>query len=156
MFPTSGFSGLGAAKQAVDGLAGLFVDVISVWPIVAAYTPRNTLQLSDLVLGTGTLGELVGPATPEAGDVYQDPSTGNSIWLFPSPAGGWVWQYNGSSPAPPVTIFGFACADDSGSGGTNLYGVTLPLAAPITLSRAGLIIAEPVEFIFPPSVFLPQ
>lgn len=151
MIPASALCGLGGAIAAVSGgFVDLFPDVVSVWPIVEPYVPSPTLQLADLVLGSGTVGELNSGNTPGGDDVYVDPLTGLAVWVFEPPAGGWHWQYDGTTPAPGKIVYGFAAADDSGAG-TNLYGVTPPLAVPIVLSGPRLLLLDKAVFTFGPS-----
>lgn len=138
-----------AARIASDPVYLGLATFLRVLPILAPYVPAVTLVKTDLTLGTGTLGSVDATVVPTSGF---DPVTGQYKILVPPPAGGWTWNYDGASPAPPVTVYGYALVDKAT--GNVLMGVTDRLNPGILLTGPGLVILDEFSFLLllPPLV----
>jgi hypothetical protein len=131
-----------AARIASDPAVLGLTTFLQVAPILANYTPDVTLEKSSLTLGTGTLAPLDATAITESG---LDAVTGQFKILVPPPSGGWTWNYDGVSPAPPQSIFGFALLD--ASTGDDLFAVTDRLPTPILLTVASLVVFDEMSML---------
>lgn len=131
-----------AARLATDPAQLGLTTFLQAIPIIASYVPNVTLTPAMLSLGTGSLAPLAATIAPIVGI---DPATGQQKILIPPPAGGWKWAYDGTTPTPPVTVFGFAVSDVAT--GLKLIGVTTPLNPPVTLNVASLLIEDEISFL---------
>lgn len=131
-----------AARIASDPAELGLTTFLQAVPILAPYTPSLSLVPGGLTLGTGTLAALASTVVPVVGI---DPLTGQWKILIAPPAGGWKWAYDGASPAPPVTVYGYAVTDVAT--GAKLMGVTTPLNPPLVLSAAALLIEDELSFL---------
>lgn len=127
-----------AGDPAFLGLA-TFLQVV---PIIANYDPSTTLVAGSLTLGSGTLAPIAATVVPVTGI---DPASGLPKILVEPPAGGWTWAYDGVTPAPPVSIFGYACLD--AATGLVLMGVTAKLSTPLILGGAALVVLPEFSFL---------
>lgn len=142
MMPCAGLYPSIAARIVSDTAHLGLTTFLQAVPILAPYVPAVTLAVGGLTLGTGTLAPLASTVVPIAG---LDPLTGQYKLLCLPPAGGWKWAYDGTTPAPTVTVYGFAVTDVAT--GALLMGVTYPLAAPLILAGPALVIADELSFL---------
>lgn len=107
-------------------------------PILGPYTPGQTLQLSDLVLGSGDLAPIdTGVATYVFG---VNPLTRDPLAQIPTPVGGFVWEY-ADTPVAPVPVYGFAFYDSSAGG--KLFATSAVLDnAPLILNGGEVLVFD--------------
>lgn len=127
------------ATELAAGLTTLIGGAFRVYPILANYAPSADLVLADLVLGSGTLGQKF-RNVPAAAAI--DAESGLPKIYIPTRNGGWTWQYDGITPAPPKTVFGYAFVNAANS----LLLATSPrLTVPIVLAGPALFLLGEVS-----------
>lgn len=131
-----------AARLASDPAHLGLTTFLKLVPIVGTYVPGVGLVFSALTLGTGTLAGIASTAVAVSG---LDPLSGQYKILCPPPAGGWTWNYDGATPAPPVTVYGFAVVD--AATGLLLQGVTAPIVPPLVLNGPAIVICDEASFL---------
>lgn len=129
-----------AADPAVLGLATF----LKVFPILSPYDPSVTSEAAGLTLGSGTLNGIASTVVPVSG---LDPLSGQYKILAVPPAGGWTWSYDGVTPAPSVSIFGYGLFDATDP--TALFALTDKINPPLVLAGPALVVLDEFYFLLP-------